>query len=395
MLSFRTAGESHGPCLTILVEGVPAGLALAEQEIAGELARRQRGYGRGGRMAIEADRAEITAGVRWGRTTGAPLAMTIRNRDWENWREGMSPDPACAGAIPPLTRVRPGHADLAGALKYGHLDARNILERSSARETASRVAAGAVAKALLKLFEIKIGSFVDSVGPVAVAPSGEEDWAARHERAEASALRMPDPEAEKRAIAEIDAARERGDTLGGTFVCFALGLPVGLGSHVSGAERLDGLIGGALLSIPAIKGVEFGIGFLAAALPGSQVHDEMQRAPGERLRGGVRRPTNRAGGLEGGITNGEALWVRAAMKPIPTLMKPLKTLDLATGEPAVASTERSDVCAVPAASVVGEAMLAVELARAMGRKFGGDSAAEMKRNFDSYLDAVAKRWPAS
>lgn len=392
MLSFKTAGESHGQGLLILVENLPAGLSVDKEAIDLELARRQKGYGRGGRMAIETDKVEIIAGVRWGKTTGAPVAMLIKNRDFENWREAMSPEGRHEGAIKPLTEVRPGHADLPGALKYGHGDARNILERSSARETASRVAAGALAKALLGIFDIGIGSFVTSIGSVKASWLIEE-IPSLGGPAESSPLRIPDPEAEKRAVELIDEAKKRGDTLGGTFVVYAEGVPVGLGSHVSQERRIDGLIARAIISIPAIKAVEFGIGFEAASLFGSSVHDEIQ--PGgeqDRIRGGVRRKTNRAGGIEGGITNGETLWLRAAMKPIPTLMSPLGTIDLATGEPALASKERSDTCAVSAASVVGEAMLALELAAAMGEKFGSDSVSEMRRNFDSYLDEMGKRW---
>lgn len=390
MFSFRTAGESHGPCLTVIVEGVPRGVRLAEEEIAADLARRQIGYGRGGRMAIERDRAELTGGVRWGVATGAPVALLIRNRDWANWEKGMSPHGGDANAIPPLTRVRPGHADLPGALKYGHVDARNILERSSARETAGRVAAGAVAKAFLKLFDIGIGSYVDSIGSVSAICEGTHR--SLHESAEASDLRMPDQNAAAKARKLIDEAKAAGDTLGGTFICFAENLPVGLGSHVSGPERLDGRIAGAMISIPAIKGVEFGLGFRAAALPGSQVHDAMLPGTGGTRNGGVKRPTNNAGGLEGGITNGETLWLRAAMKPIPTLMNPLPTIDLKDGQPVKASTERSDVCAVAAASVVGEAMLAAELARAFLQKFGADNVDDIKRNFDGYLASLEARW---
>lgn len=391
MFTYRTAGESHGPGLVILLEGLPAGIPLEAADIDKDLARRQRGYGRGGRMAIEADAVEFVAGVRWGRTTGAPAALTIRNRDWANWTEAMSPDRAFEGSAKPLTRVRPGHADLPGVLKYGLTDAREILERSSARETASRVAAGAVAKQLLALFDIRIGSIVTSIGSISYLPDGS--WWELFERAESSPLRMADAEAERSAMAAVDQARAEGDTLGGTFLCFATGLPVGLGSHVSAEERLDGKIAQAIVSIPAIKGVEIGIGFEAARLPGSRVHDEIEPGgPGDSRRGNVRRATNRAGGLEGGITNGEPVWVRAAMKPIPTLMKPLRTVDLATGAPGTASTERSDVCAVPAAAVVGEAMLALVLARAFLEKFGGDSVGEVERNFTAYLDALERRW---
>lgn len=397
LLRYRTAGESHGPVLTALLEGIPAGLLIDRSRIDAELARRQKGYGRGGRMAIETDRAEILAGVRWGKTTGAPVVLGIRNRDWENWREGMSPDPDHAGSIPPVTQVRPGHADLPGALKYGLADAREVLERSSARETAARVAAGAVTKLLLELFDIRIGSFVTSVGSVHTPLAWSEgiaDWWGLHDLAEGRVLRIPEPEVDRRAALLVDQAREEGDSLGGTFVCFATGVPLGLGSHVSWEERLDGRLGRAFFSIPAIKGVEVGIGFGAAELPGSRVHDEIFPGSDEdRRRGRVRRETNRAGGMEGGITNGEVVWVKAAMKPIPTLMKPLRTIDLATGLPVLASRERSDVCAVPAASVVGEAALALELASALLEKLGGDCLEELRTRYTAHLDRVCARWP--
>ncbi|GAB4267263.1 MAG: chorismate synthase [Deferrisomatales bacterium] len=390
-LEYRTAGESHGPTLAAVVEGLPAGLEVDPEGIDRDLRRRQGGYGRGGRMRIESDRAEILAGVRWGRTTGAPVLLAVRNRDWENWREGMSPAAEHRGAIPRLTRVRPGHADLPGVLKYGLDDAREVLERASARETAARVAAGALAKRLLGEFGITVGSFVTSVAEVEAPWEGE--LGALHEAAEAGRLRMPDPEADGRAVARVDRAREEGDTLGGTFVCFATGVPVGLGTHAVWRERLDARIGAAFLGIPAIKGIEVGLGFRAAALPGSRVHDEIEPGgPGDARRGGVRRRTNRAGGIDGGITNGEDLWVRAAMKPIPTLMSPLRTVDLDSGEPVLASTERSDVCAVAAASVVGEAALAFELARAFLEKFGGECLADVRSHFEEYLDRIHARW---
>jgi len=392
VLKFHSAGESHGPRLVVLVENMPAGVPVDAEAINKDLARRQQGYGRGGRMAIEADKVEFVAGVRWGKTTGAPVAMTIENRDWKNWREKMSADLSCAGSAKPLTEVRPGHADFPGALKYDHFDARNILERSSARETASRVAAGALAKALLSFFEIKIGSFVTSVGGIAYEWS-EEDLAGLAAVAEVSPLRMADKAAETKAMVLVDEAKAKGDTLGGAFICFALGLPVGLGSHVSWERRLDGKLGQSLLSIPARKGVEFGIGFQCAERPGSMVHDEIvPGGPADARRGGVRRLSNRAGGLEGGMTNGEALWARCAMKPIPTLMSPLKTVDMISGEEVLASKERSDVLAVPAAAVVGEAMMALTLAEVFCDKFGGDSLTELERNLDGYLAGLERRW---
>lgn len=391
MLTFSTAGESHGPCLTVIVEGVPAGIPIDGEAVNADLARRQVGYGRGGRMKIETDRAEFVGGVRWGMSTGAPVAVIIRNRDWENWKEGMSSDPDFYGSIKPLTEARPGHADFAGAMKYGHTDARNILERSSARETAARVAAGAIAKAALSVFEIKIGSWVDSIGDVVC--NTVEDFEEAFVKAETSDLRMPDPVAAEKARALIDEAKSAGDTHGGVFLLFAKGLPVGLGSHVGWRERLDGKIAAAIVSIPAIKGVEFGLGFKCAEMPGSKVHDQLY--PGtstDSRRGSVFRRTNNAGGLEGGMTNGETLWLKAAMKPIPTLMSPLSTVDIVSGGPVSASKERSDVCAVAAAAVVGEAMLAVVLADAMFAKFGGDSANEAKANFDSYIEGLGHRW---
>ncbi|MBI5017419.1 MAG: chorismate synthase [Deltaproteobacteria bacterium] len=393
-LRYRTAGESHGPLLAALVEGLPAGLEVEAERIDRELARRQRGYGRGGRMAIEADRVEILSGVRWGRTTGAPVLLAVRNRDWENWRRGLSPEPADRGAIEAVRRVRPGHADLPGVLKYDLDDARDVLERASARETAARVAAGALARHLLGELGVGLGSFVDGVGDVVWdGADGTWDLPALHEQAEQGALRFPDPTVDARGRAAVDEARGQGDTLGGTFVCFATGLPVGLGTHAAWDKRLDGRIGRAFLSIPAIKGVEVGFGFRAARLPGSRAHDEiLPGGPGDGRRGGVHRETNRAGGLEGGMTNGEDLWVRAAMKPIPTLMRPLRTVDLSTGEPTSASTERSDVCAVPAASVVGEAALALEAAGALVEKFGGDNLADLRAGFEAYLDRLDRRW---
>ncbi len=390
-MRYRTAGESHGPVLIAVVEGVPAGLPLDPSEIDRDLARRQGGYGRGGRMKIEADRVEILAGVRWGETTGAPVVLAVRNRDWRNWQQGMSPSPEHRGAVPPVTRVRPGHADLPGALKHDLDDARNVLERASARETAARVAAGGVAKALLAEVGIRVGSFVTSVGSVEAA--WEDPFPELHARAETARIRMPDPHADEAACRAVDQARAAGDTLGGTFVVFATGVPVGLGTHVVPEGRLDARLAAAFLAIPAIKGFEVGIGFEGARLPGSRVHDEiLPGGPGDGRRGGVRRPTNRAGGIEGGITNGEEVWVRAAMKPIPTLMRPLRTVDLVTGRPHEASTERSDVCAVAAASVVGEAVLAFELARALVEKFGGDSVADLKGALESYLDRINRRW---
>jgi len=367
-LRFLTAGESHGPCLTAIVEGLPAGLEIDVPAIDRDLARRQGGYGRGGRMKIEKDRVQILAGVLAGRTTGAPVALRIENRDWANWRERWA-----AGDLPPLTVPRPGHADYAGMVKYGLHDARPVLERASARETAARTAIGALAKQLLAAFDIAVGSYVSRIGGVAAGQMElppAELWA----RAEASDVRCPDEAAAARMRAAIDAAREAGDSLGGVFVAMATGLPVGLGSHVHWDRRLDARLAAALMSIPAIKGVEIGPAFDNARRPGTQVHDELCRDGAA----GVTRRTNRAGGIEGGMTNGAPVVVRAAMKPIPTTVAPLRSVDLATGKPARTEYQRSDVCAVPAASIVGEAMLAWVLADALLEKRGGDSLAEME-----------------
>ena len=378
-LRWLTAGESHGPALVAILEGIPAGLPLSPDDIDRELARRQRGHGRGGRMAIERDRAEVIAGVRWGRTTGAPIAVRIANRDWENWRGIMDPFGAPPADYRPVTVPRPGHADLAGALKYSHRDLRDVIERASARETAARVVLGAIAKRLLREIGVGIASHVVSihtaraeVDPLALGLPPEEINA----RADRSPVRCLDPGAEAEMVARIDAARAAGDTVGGVFEVLAFGVPPGLGSYVHWDTRLDGRLARALMSIPGIKGVEVGLGFRAAARLGSEVHDEILRDP----EGGIRRATDRAGGLEGGVTNGEPLVLRAAMKPIPTLAKPLRSVDLATGEEVPAHRERSDVCAVPAASVVGEAMVALVLAEAVLERFGGDSLGALVRN---------------
>jgi chorismate synthase len=401
MLQFLTAGESHGPCLTAIVEGFPAGLVVDVEAINRDLARRQSGYGRGGRMKIERDRVEILGGVLAGRTTGAPVSLRIENRDWPNWRDRWA-----AGDLPKLTVPRPGHADYAGMVKYGLDDARSVLERASARETAARVAVGALAKLLLAVFDIVVGSYVVEIGGVVAAipdlPPGEL-WAL----AEASDVRCPDEEAVERMRAAIDVARGAGDSLGGLFVVIGTGVPVGLGSHVHWERRLDARLAAAVMSIPAIKGVEIGPAFENARKPGTQVHDELvvstvepferigesanrqisesvdQRIialqPEARNLQPVTRTSNRAGGIEGGMSNGQPIVVRAAMKPIPTTLTPLRSVDLATGEPAETQYQRSDVCAVPAASVVGEAMVAWVLADALLEKLGGDSLAEMTR----------------
>ena len=386
MLRYLTAGESHGELLMGIIEGLPAGLLIRVTDIDRDLARRQSGYGRSNRMKIEKDMVKIYTGVRWGRTIGSPVGLVIRNKDWENWRDKMSPDPMFLNTADLVTRPRPGHADLAGALKYGSADVRNILERSSARETAMRVAVGAVAKRLLEEFGIEVMSHVLSIGNVyAKAPK-----APVHEikkKAEASELRCADPEAAKRMMRRIDEAQAAGDSLGGVFELIISGAPAGLGSHVHWDRKLDGRLAAALMSIQAIKGVEIGAGFGAANKPGSQVHDEIYWNKKE----GFYRKTNMAGGIEGGISNGETITLRAAMKPIPTLYKPLRSVDLASKKPFKASIQRSDTCAVPAAGVVAEAVAAFEIASAVIEKFGGDHIDEMKRNFAGYERQVKAR----
>jgi chorismate synthase len=371
MLRFLTAGESHGPCLTAIVEGLPAGLALDVEAVNRDLARRQGGYGRGGRMEIETDKVEILGGVIGGVTTGAPVSLRIENRDWANWADHWA-----AGDLPVLSVPRPGHADYAGMVKYGLDDARPILERASARETAARVAVGAVAKLLLAEFGVAVGGYVAEIGGV-VAQVPDEEWGELWARAEASDVRCPDETASVKMRERIDAAREAGDSLGGVFVVAATGTPVGLGSHVQWDRRLDAQLAAAVMSIQAVKGVEIGPAFENAAMPGTQVHDEIKISNSKSQIPNVMRTSNRAGGIEGGMTNGEPVVVRAAMKPIPTTVTPLGSVDLATGESAPTQYQRSDVCAVPAASVVGEAMVAWVLADALIEKLGGDSIEEM------------------
>ncbi|GMV07120.1 MAG: chorismate synthase [Gemmatimonadota bacterium] len=394
-LTFRTAGESHGRGLVALMEGVPAGLSLEmERDVDPELRRRQGGYGRGRRMQIERDRAEVLGGVRLGETLGSPLAMVVWNRDWENWLTAMSPLPPSEGGNPKALRPhylpRPGHADLVGALKYDRRDVRDILERASARETAARVACGAVAKRLLAELGIRVASHVTSIGAVEadVADALPEDLNAA---VDDDPVRCLDPDASRRMRDAIDAAREQGDTLGGVFEVVATGLPAGLGSHVSWDAKLDGRLAGAVMSIQAVKAVEIGLGFEGARRPGSEVHDPIVRAEEKPRAGGLGRSSNRAGGLEGGVTTGEPLWIRGAMKPISTLRKPLPSVDLRDGSAGDAAVERSDVCAVPAAAVVGEAMVALVLADAVLEKFGGDSLGELRRNFGSYVAYLTDR----
>lgn len=382
-----TAGESHGKALIGVIEGIPANLSLSSDNIDPELKRRQSGFGRGGRMKIESDHAEIISGVRWGKTIGSPITLIIENKDFKNWAEGMSVDPTHQGSIPPVTRPRPGHADLAGAIKYNQKDIRNILERSSARETAMRVALGAIAKRFIAEFDIKVVSFVTAIGNERIDMksgflSDAEILDAFH-KAEASQVRCPDLKATERMVSLIEEAIKKGESLGGVFEVFALGVPVGLGSHIQWERRLDGRIAQAIMSIQAIKGVEVGSGFDMAGRFGSEVMDEIFY---QRTGPGFYRKTNHAGGIEGGMSNGMPIIVRAAMKPIPTLRRPLRSVDIITKEPIEAAYERSDVCAVPAASVIGEAMVAMVIAEAIRKKFGGDSIEEMKKNYQSYLE---------
>jgi chorismate synthase len=385
---FLTAGESHGEALTAVIDGVPAGLPVTLADIDTDLARRQRGYGRGGRMKIERDQVRVVSGVRWGLTLGSPITLQIANRDWENWKATMSVAPPEPGAEQKeVTRPRPGHADLAGAMKYGHHDIRNVLERSSARETTARVAVAGVAKRVLGEFGITILSHVIEIGGVRVPDTLDLAWDEVRRRAEASDVRCADPETEAAIITAIDQAKAKGDTLGGVFEVVALGCPVGLGSYVQWDRRLDGRLAQAFCSIQAIKGAELGLGFESARRPGSAVHDEILFD----AESGFRRSSNNAGGLEGGVTNGQPVIVRAAMKPLSTLRTPLKSVDLATKEAVEAVVERSDVCAVPAAGIVGEAMMAIVLAQAFLDKFGGDSIDEIRRNYAAYLDSL-KRW---
>ena len=393
MLRFTTAGESHGPALVSILEGAPAGIPILAEDINADLARRQQGYGRGRRMQIEKDSAEILSGVRAGYTIGSPIAMLIRNRDWDNWRDVMDPAPnesdESGERRRAVTRPRPGHADLSGMLKYDREDARDILERASARETTARVAAGAICRKLLAQLGITIGSHLVELGGIATSTSELPDDI--NDTADQSPLRTLDKSAEEKMIARIDTAKKEGDTLGGVCEVICRGLPVGLGSHVSWDRKLDGRIGAAMMSIPAVKGVGIGIGFEAARLSGSQVHDEIHAGADRNRSADIERRTNRAGGLEGGMTTGEPLVVRVAMKPISTLMKPLATIDMKTGVAASASVERSDVTAVPAMGVIAEAMLAFVVAQAAIEKFGGDSLNEMKRNLAGYVEQIAAR----
>ncbi len=386
MIRFTTAGESHGKALVGILEGVPAGLRVIAADIDGELVRRMAGYGRGARMKIESDRVEIMSGVRAGETLGSPIALLIANRDWENWVDVMAPEPDAEGSSPRrrrLERPRPGHADFVGVLKYGRTDARDILERASARETAARVACAAVCRRLLAEFGVEIASHVVHLGGIDAAVPDQLPRPL-NEQADMSPVRCVDPQASARMVTAIDEAKSRGDTLGGVAEVVAFGLLPGLGAHVSWDRKLDGRLAKALMSIPAVKGVEIGAGFGAAREPGSAVHDAI-------VPGGA-RASNRAGGLEGGMTTGEPLVLRVAMKPISTLMQPLDTVHLDSGEAAKAQSERSDVTAVPAMGVIAEAMVALVLADAMTEKFGGDSVDEMRAAVDRYRAAIASRW---
>jgi chorismate synthase len=385
VLRWLTAGESHGPALVAILDGMPAGVAVTSAEIAQELRRRRLGYGRGARMSFEQDEVEIVGGVRHGVTQGSPVAVRVGNTEWPKWEIVMAADPVDPGVLAglarnaPLTRPRPGHADLAGMQKFGHADARPILERASARETAARVALGTVARSFLRqALGVEIVSHVVELGSVAAKP-GFVPRPEDAERVDADPLRCLDPDASRRMVEEVDAAKSDADTLGGIVEVLAYGVPPGLGSHVQWDRKLDARLATALMSIQAIKGVEIGDAFTQARSRGSQAHDEIIPTAD-----GVRRVTDRAGGLEGGITNGEPVRVRAAMKPISSLSRPLSTVDVTTGEPATAINQRSDVCAVPAAAVVAEAMVALVLAEAALEKFGGDSVPEIRRNVHGY-----------
>jgi len=395
MLRYLTAGESHGPCLTMIIDGVPAGFSIQIEKINHDLWRRQQGYGRGGRMLIEKDEAQVRSGIRWGETIGAPVALGIENRDWKNWTKKMSALPEDRDDKIAVTKPRPGHADLNGALKYDRSDIRDILERASARETVARTAVGSFAKQLLAPFEIRIMGYIRSIGNVA-ANLSRLSFHEIYARAEESPVRTADPEAEEKMIALIEECKKEGNTLGGIFEVVVLGLPPGLGSHTQWDRKLDGRLARALMSIQAMKGVEIGLGFEMARRRGSEVHDEIFFDPSKDVSEGTPRvvPTgfyrgsNNSGGTEGGMSNGAPLVARVAMKPISTLMSPLQSVDLRTKQPADASVERSDVCAAPAAAVVGESVVAFEIARAFLEKFGGDSLREVRRNYENYLEQI-------
>jgi chorismate synthase len=409
-IRYITAGESHGKALVGFIDGIPSGLSLSTEDIDRDLKRRQGGYGRGGRMKIESDHAEILSGVRWGETIGSPVTLIIENKDYKNWLEAMSPNAKAEGSIPAVVKPRPGHADLSGAIKYNHHDMRNILERSSARETAMRVALGAVAKRFLSEFGITLGSYVIQIGRIQVQSSKSRVQSSGtallslFKKAEKSPVRCPEIEAEKKMINLIDRAIREDNSLGGIFEVFVLGLPAGLGSYTQWDRKLDGRLAQALMSIQAIKGVEVGLGFEMSSKFGSEGMDEIfynRKTSGVKREMtkktpnalhftpyGFYRKTNNAGGIEGGMTNGMPVILRAAMKPIPTLRKPLRSVDIITKKPVQAAYERSDVCAVPAAAVIGEAMAALTVADAFLEKFGGDSMNETLRNYNSYMKYV-------
>lgn len=379
MLRYLNGGESHGKYLLAVLEGVPAGLPLTPDMVNSDLARRQKGYGRGGRMRVEEDRVEFACGVRHGKTLGNPIGLLVANKDWENWKDVMAVEPSQAPPAKVVTRPRPGHADLVGAIKYGHRDIRNVLEKASARETAIRVAIGGVAKALLGQFGMRVVSYTMEIG--GVTANRVDDPLLAYDQAERSDVRCPDEEAGAQMIERIRAAKHKGDTLGGVFEVVATNPPIGLGSYAQWDRRLGARLAMAAMSIQAMKGVEIGMGFEAARRFGSEVHDEIYyEQDGKQFF----RKTNNAGGLEGGITNGQPIVLRVAMKPISTLYSPKKSVDIETKEPFDATVERSDICTVPAAGVVGEAVVAFEMANAMIEKFGGDSLEEMKRNYDAY-----------
>jgi len=387
MFRYITSGESHGKCLHSILEGIPSGLRLSEEDINRELARRQRGFGRGERMQkIEKDRVEITSGLRWGETIGSPITMTIINKDWENWKKLMSIYASDKEMEAGMVRPRPGHADLAGALKYGREDLRDILERASARETAARVAVGAVCKRLLAEFVIKVVSMTEEIGGIQARISKLSPEQIE-KASESSPVRCPDKNAEKKMVEAIKKAKKSGDTLGGVFTVLVINPPPGLGSHTQWDLRLDGQLAQALMSIPAVKGVEIGEGFVMARKPGSKVHDEILYEPGK----GYYRKTNNSGGIEGGISNGENIITRVAMKPLSSLKKPLKSVDMITKKEVAAEVVRADICAVASASVIGEAVVALEISRAMREKFGGDSLQEMKSNFGHYIEELKNR----
>lgn len=395
MLRYMTSGESHGPQLTAIVSGMPAGVPILAEDVNAQLKRRQGGYGRGGRMKIETDQVQFVSGVRHGRTMGSPITMVVENRDWRNWNQIMSPAPVEDGSGREITRPRPGHADLSGIQKYAHTDARNILERASARATTTQVAVGALCRRFLQEFGITIISHVTNLGGIEAKTDGLS-YAEIAKRAEASEVRVADPSVEDEMKALIDACKKEGDTVGGIFEVVALGVPSGIGSVMNWDEKLDGLIGHLMMSMQAIKGVEIGMGFESGRRRGSQVHDPIYHSDkaddmpeGHGPSGGFYRKTNGAGGLEGGMSNGEPIVVRAVMKPISTLMQPIQSVDFQSREPFDSSKERSDVCALPAAAVIGEAQIAFAVAWAFLEKFGGDSLTEVRRNYEGYIATLS------